>query len=235
MMLWIHGGGFIIGSPGQDDSISRVFVRELGMVVVAPSYRLAPEHPYPAAMDDLYATLKWMHAEADALGGRRDQIVIAGASAGGGLAAGLTLLARDRGEVPVAFQSLVYPMLDDRTVLRPPPDLKHRLWNTESNRFGWSSYLGQAPGGASAPAYAAPARAESVKGLPPTWLGVGTLDLFHDEDLEYGRRLEAAGVAVQVEVVPGAFHAFDRMEKKLVAQQFRQSQVAAIRRALRLS
>jgi acetyl esterase/lipase len=231
-MLWIHGGGFILGSPAQDDAAATMFARELGMTVVAPSYRLAPEHPFPAAMDDLYATLRWLHANAEALRVRADRIVVAGASAGGGLAAGLTLLARDRKEVPVAFQLLVYPMLDDRTVGKTIDGTNHRLWNAESNRFGWTSYLGREPGGADVPAYAAPARAESLAGLPPTWIGVGTFDLFHDEDVAYAKRLEAAGVAAHLEIVPGAFHAFDVFQRANVSKAFHASQVAALRRAL---
>ncbi|MDI1447010.1 alpha/beta hydrolase [Polyangium sp. 6x1] len=231
-MLWIHGGGFILGSPAQDDVVATRFARELGMTVVAPSYRLAPEHPFPAAMDDLYATLTWLHANAEALRVRTDRIVIAGASAGGGLAAGLTLLARDRKEIPVAFQLLVYPMLDDRTVGKTIDGTNHRLWNAESNRFGWTSYLGREPCGADVPAYAAPARAESLAGLPPTWIGVGTFDLFHDEDVAYAKRLEAAGVPVDLEIVPGAFHGFDVLRRANVAKSFFERQIAALRRAL---
>ncbi|MDC3961777.1 alpha/beta hydrolase [Polyangium jinanense] len=231
-MLWIHGGGFIMGSPAQDDEGAATFARELGMTVVAPSYRLAPEHPFPAALDDLYAALAWIHANAPALGVRTDRIVIAGASAGGGLAAGLTLLARDRKEIPVAFQLLVYPMLDDRTVGKTIDGTNHRLWNAGSNRFGWTSYLGREPGGADVPVYAAPARAESLAGLPPTWIGVGTFDLFHDEDVEYAKRLEAAGVPVELEIVPGAFHGFDVLRRANVVKTFRARQIEALRRAL---
>lgn len=231
-ILWIHGGGFVIGSPAQDDALSTTFARELGVTVVAPAYRLAPEHPFPAALDDLYATLKWLHANAEALNVRPDRIAIAGASAGGGLAAGLTLLARYRKEIPVAFQLLVYPMLDDRTVNRTIDGTNHRLWTAESNRFGWTSYLGREPGGADVPAYAAPARAESLAGLPPTWIGVGTFDLFHDEDVAYAKRLEAAGVPVELEIVPGVFHGFDGMQFANIAKTFRARQVAALRRAL---
>lgn len=183
-------------------------------------------------MDDLYATLRWIHANAEALRVRADRIVVAGASAGGGLAAGLTLLARDRKEIPVAFQLLVYPMLDDRTVGKTLDGTNHRLWTAVSNRFGWTSYLGREPGGADVPVYAAPSRAESLAGLPPTWIGVGNFDLFHDEDVEYAKRLEAAGVSVELEVVPGVFHGFDAFQRASVAKTFRERQITALRRAL---
>jgi acetyl esterase/lipase len=231
-ILWIHGGGFVMGSPAQDDALATMFACELGATVIAPSYRLGPEHPFPAAMDDLYATLTWLHANAQTLRVRADRIVVAGASAGGGLAAGLTLLARDRKQIPVAFQLLVYPMLDDRTVHRTLDGRNHRLWTAKSNRFGWTSYLGREPGGADVPAYASPARAESLAGLPPTWVGVGSFDLFHDEDVAYAKRLAAAGVPVELEVVPGAFHAFDALSRTNVGTAFRASQLAALRHAL---
>lgn len=231
-MLWIHGGGFILGSPAQDDALATMFARELGITVVAPTYRLGPEHPFPAAIDDLYATLRWIHASAEAERVRADRIVVAGASAGGGLAAGLTLLARDREEIPVAFQLLVYPMLDDRTVGRSIDGRHHRLWTATSNRYGWTAYLGREPGGHEVPAYASPARAESLAGLPPTWIGVGTHDLFHDEDVAYAERLAAAGVPVELEIVPGVFHAFDMLQRASVTKAFRASQLAALRRAL---
>ncbi len=232
VMLWVHGGGFIMGSPAQDDARSIAVARELGMMVVAPSYRLAPEDPYPAALDDLYAALRWIHDSAGELGVDVRRVVIAGASAGGGLAAGLTLLARDRGEIPVAFQLLVYPMLDDRTAGRSIDGRNHRLWNADSNRYGWRSYLGREPGGEDVPVYAAPARAGSLVGLPPTWIGVGTFDLFHDEDVEYARRLAEAGVPVELEVVPGVFHGFDGFARAGVSRAFFAGQVAALRRAL---
>ncbi len=231
-MLWVHGGGFVVGTPRQDDRKAQAFARALGMTVVVPSYRLAPEHPYPAAMDDLYAALTWLHGEAAALRVDPARIVVAGASAGGGLAAGLTLLARDRQQIAIAYQLLVYPMLDDRTVDRSIDGTHHRLWTAASNRFGWRAYLGGEPGGAAAPVYAAPARATALAGLPPTWIGVGSFDLFHDEDVAYAGRLAAAGVPVALEVVPGVFHGFDAFHRAAVSRAFFAAQVAALRRGL---
>ena len=233
-MLWIHGGGFIIGNPLQDELSSAGFAKELGIVVAAVSYRLAPQQPFPAPMDDCYAALKWLHGEATRLEFDPARIIIAGASAGGGLAAGLTLLAHDRGEVKPMFQLLIYPMIDDRTVTRTdvrPDDL--RVWSVGSNEYGWRSYLNAEPGGATASHYAAPARREVLAGLPPTWIGVGTLDLFHDEDLAYAGRLKEAGVQCELTVVPGAFHGFDAVFPKApVSREFRGAQLAALRRVL---
>lgn len=233
LMLWIHGGGFVIGSPAQDDHLCRGFADALGVTVVAPAYRLAPKAPYPAAIDDLAAALEWVHREAASLNGRPDRLVIAGASAGGGLAAGLTLLARDRGVIPIAAQLLVYPMLDDRTVGASIDDRSHRMWSHQSNAFGWKSYLGARFGHDDVDSYAVPARAKDLSKLPPTWIGVGTLDLFHDEDLAYASRLEAAGVPVVREVVPGAFHGFDAIRPRSgVATAFFDAQVAWLREVL---
>jgi acetyl esterase/lipase len=224
-LLWIHGGGYVIGSAAQDDVLCRRFARGLGMTVVSVDYRLAPAHPYPAPLEDCYSALKWL-TRLPAVDPAR--VAIGGASAGGGLAAALALLARDRGEIPLAAQLLVYPMLDDRTVERKDLDNPgHRLWNQSSNKFGWSAYLGGAD-----PEVAVPARREELAGLPPAWLGVGTLDLFHDEDLAYAERLKAAGVPCHVEVVQGAFHGFDGIVPKAeVSQSFFDSQCALLREA----
>jgi acetyl esterase/lipase len=233
-LLWIHGGGFIIGSPEQDDLSSGAYAQELGIVVAAVRYRLAPEHPFPAPLEDCYAALRWLHSQAQQLGIDPDRIAIGGASAGGGLAAGLALLAHDRNEVKPAFQLLIYPMLDDRTAVRTDIDgSHHRLWNQNSNVYGWRSYLAKAPGSPDASPYAAPARREDLSGLPPAWMGVGTFDLFHDEDVAYAKRLTNSGVPCDLQVVPGAFHSFDMVFRGAnVARQFRQSHVAALRRAL---
>jgi acetyl esterase/lipase len=222
-LLWIHGGGYVIGSAAQDDQLCRRFARELSVTVVSVDYRLAPDHPYPAPLEDCYSALTWL-ARLPAVDPTR--VAIGGASAGGGLAAALAFLARDRGEINVAAQLLVYPMLDDRTVDRKDLDNPgHRLWNQSSNRFGWSAYLGDADR-----EVAVPARRQDLAGLPPAWLGVGTLDLFHDEDLAYAERLEAAGVPCHVEVVQGAFHGFDGIVPKAeVSRSFFDSQCAMLR------
>lgn len=221
-LLWIHGGGYVIGTAAQDDALCRRFVAALGITVASVDYRLAPEHPYPAPLQDCYTALTWL---ADLPGVDRDRIAIGGASAGGGLTAALALLARDRGEVAPVFQVLVYPMLDDRTVGEHLHDPGHRLWNATSNRYGWQSYLGDAD-----PQIAVPARRADLAGLPPAWLGVGTLDLFHDEDLAYAQRLQDAGVPCEVHVVPGAFHGFDGIAPKAsISREFFDSQCASLR------
>jgi acetyl esterase/lipase len=232
-LVWCHGGGYIGGAAEQDDATNIRFVQELGIVVASIRYRLAPRHPSPAATDDAYAGLLGLVAHASRLGVDLSRVAIGGASAGGGLAAGLVLMAHDRGEVDVAFQLMVYPMLDDRTVLRADlSSLTVRVWTAKSNRFAWESYLGVAPGSPSVSAYAAPARRESLAGLPPTWIGVGTLDLFHDEDLVYASRLREAGVPVSVLEVPGAFHGFDALFRKApVTRSFWQAQADALRGA----
>jgi acetyl esterase/lipase len=223
-LLWIHGGGYIIGTAQQDDELCRRFVRELGVTVAAVDYRLAPEHPYPAPLEDCYAALTWLSA-LPAVDPAR--VAIGGASAGGGLAAALALLARDRGEVKSTLQLLAYPMLDDRsgsTAENP----NYRLWGPKSNRFGWAAYLGNAD-----PKVAVPARHDDLSGLPPAWIGVGTNDLFHDEDLAYAARLTAAGVPCHIETVPGAFHGFDLIVPKAsVSKAFFASQCASLRSAL---
>ena len=224
-LLWIHGGGMVIGSPEQDARLCRGTANELDAIVVAPRYRLAPEHPFPTPLEDCYAGLRWLAALPELAG---LPLVVAGASAGGGLAAGVVLAARDRGEVNVAKQVLVYPMLDDRTAATDDPaDAERRLWNNKANAFGWQSYLQVAPGAAEVPAYAAPARAADLAGLPPTWIGVGTSDLFHDEDVQFAERLRAANVPTDLEIVPGAFHGFDGVPSN-VSRAFVDSYLTAI-------
>ena len=233
-LYWIHGGGFIQGAPEQDERTSIAFARALGITVASIRYRLSPEHHAPAALDDAYAGLVWLAANAVELGVDPVRIAVGGASAGGGLAASLVLYAHDKGEVDVAFQLLVYPMLDDRTVTRTDLDTRNvRVWTPKSNRYGWTSYLGHEPGIATTSPYAAAARREDLRGLPPTWIGVGTLDLFYDEDVAYANRLTGADVDCELFVVPGAFHGFDALfGKKPVVQNFWEHQADALRGAL---
>lgn len=233
-LLWLHGGGMILGSSSQDDATNFAFARTLGITVASVDYRLSPQHTAPAALEDAYAALTWLAAHAEERGIDADRIAIGGQSAGGGLAAGLALLTHDRGGVRPAFQLLVYPMIDDRTVVRTDADTRHvRVWTPGSNRFGWTSYLGRAPGGPGVSPYAAPARREDLTGLPPAWIGVGSLDLFFDEDTTYAARLEEAGVPCELVVVDGAFHGFDTLfARKGVSRRFWRAQADALRNAL---
>ena len=230
-LLWLPSGGMVLGTVEGDDSRCRAIADRLDIVVVSVGYRLAPEHPYPTPLEDCYAGLRWLAAQPDV---DADRIAVGGASAGGGLAAALALLARQRGEVRPVMQLLVYPMLDDRTSLRTDIDPRRlRLWSQASNKFGWDCYLGSATAGDNVPALAAPARHDDLNGLPRAWIGVGTNDLFHDENVGYARRLRSAGVACTLDVVPGAYHGFDRIEAKApVSQAFFEAQIAALDEAL---
>lgn len=234
-LLWIHGGGYVIGSADGTDAQVKSMVAQTGCAAVSVDYRLAPETPFPGPVEDCYAALLWLHAHAAELEVDQSRIAIGGASAGGGLAAGLALLTRDRGEVPLAFQLLIYPMLDDRTVSAsdPHPYTGEFIWTPDANRFGWASLLGEEPGGAGVSPYAAAARAERLAGLPPTYLSVGALDLFVEEDIEYARRLMREGVPTELHVYPGAFHAFDMMAESQVARAHTRDSIDALQRALR--
>ncbi len=232
-LLWSHGGGYLFGSPVQDEKGSIEFARELGITVVALRYRKAPQSTAPAPVEDAYAALAWMVGDANRLGIDPDRVAIGGASAGAGITAALALMCHDRGGPRAVLQLLVYPMLDDRTTLRTDLDgLDVRMWSVGNNRFAWKSYLGGAAGTAEVSPYAAPARRVDLSGLPPAWIGVGTLDLFHDEDLVYAERLRAAGVPCRTTVVPGAFHGFDTyFPRSGVVRDFRREQVGALRSA----
>jgi acetyl esterase/lipase len=222
-MLWMHGGGYVIGSAAGDDQRCSEFARRLGIVVAAVEYRLAPGHPYPVPLQDCHLALEWLARQSDV---DADRIILGGASAGGGLAAALALRCRDVGDFAPRFQLLVYPMIDDRTTEDPAGDpARLRVWSPRSNRVAWAAYLGGAD-----PVLVAPARRDDLHGLPPTWIGVGTRDLFHDEDLAYARRLSDAGVPVTFDTVPGAFHGFDIVAPKLrVSREFlgRQCEILA--------
>jgi triacylglycerol lipase len=233
MLLWIHGGGYIIGSPEMNEILCRRIVAETGAVVASVDYRLAPEANGHDLVHDCYAALTWMYANADEMGGDAARIAISGASAGGGLAATTTIFARDRGEVPVIAQLLIYPMLDDRTssTVAAHEFAGEYVWTPDSNIFGWTAIQGGAePGGAEVSAYISAARVESMAGLPPTFISVGTLDLFVEEDIAYATRLIQAGVPTELHVYPGAFHAFDMAEGSRVADAFYRDFLGAMRR-----
>ena len=233
-LLWIHGGGYVIGSADGDDLKVKAMVAELGCVAVSVDYRLAPETAHPGPVEDCYAALKWLHANAADLGVDPSRIAIGGESAGGGLAAGLGLLTRDRGEIGLIFQLLIYPMIDDRTVTTtdPHPYTGEYVWTATANHFGWRALLGQEPGSDGVSPYAAAARATELASLPPTYLSVGTLDLFLEENMEYARRLIRAGVPTELHVYPGAFHGFPMMANAQVAQAYTRDMLTALRRAL---
>jgi acetyl esterase/lipase len=233
-LYWIHGGGYVMGDIEQDDRLMKQTVKRIGCVAASVDYRLAPENPFPAPVEDCYAGLKWLSGHAHELGIEPSRIAIGGASGGGGLAAGLALLTRDRGEVQVAFQLLIYPMIDDRNVTPASYAITDpRMWNRESNRLGWKAYLGRDGGGADVSPYAAAARAGDLTNLPPAYIPVGALDLFVDENIEYAQRLIQAGVPTELHVYPGAFHGFDLFAPSAtVSKQFKSDRDGALRRAL---
>lgn len=231
-LIWFHGGGYLFGRPELDDDLCSQFVREAGILVASVDYRCAPDHPFPTALEEGYTALQWVHSHGRQLG-VDNRLAIGGTSAGGGLAASLVQLAHDRKEIPIQAQILVYPMLDDRTVLRTDIESGFLTWSQASNRFGWESYLGVRCGSDDIPAYAVPARRADLSGLPPAWMGVGTLDLFHDEDVVYARRLKQAGGECELCIVPGAFHGFDVVGANVpLVENFRQSQITALRKYL---
>lgn len=211
-IYYIHGGGMVLGQVSENDALCNTLAMDTGCLVASVEYRLAPEHPYPAPMDDCYAGLKWLAGNAKQLGIDPARIAIMGHSAGGGLAAGLALLARDRKEIKIAFQVLVYPMIDDTNV-KSAKAAKHDhiVWSRANNLAGWRAYLGKKFGQAKVPIYAAPARAKTLTGLPPTYICTGDMDLFLMEDLAYARKLTEAGVALDLRVYPGAFHGYDSL------------------------
>jgi acetyl esterase/lipase len=209
-LISIHGGGYVIGTHLNDDGRFDRWSPLLRCVGISVGYRLAPETPYPGPLEDCYTALRWAHQHAADLGIDPGRIGIIGGSAGGGLAAGLALLARDRGEVPVAFQVLSYPMIDDRATRSGQAGAP--LWGPEANAFGWRSYLsGLRDGGdgGDVPGYAVPARATDLAGLPPAFVTVGDLDGLLDEDIDYARRLIAAGVPTDLHVFADGPHGFD--------------------------
>jgi acetyl esterase/lipase len=231
----IHGGGYVTGSTAALEPIHRSLSVKANCCIVSVDYRLAPETRFPGAIEDCYAALSWLFKQAGELGVDSARIGVMGESAGGGLAAALALLARDRREHSLAFQHLIYPMLDDRTCVakNPHPFAGEFLWTAHNNAFGWSALLGAALGSANVSPYAAAARADDLSGLPPTFISTGALDLFLEEDMEYARRLMRQGVPVELHVYPGAYHAFDFLTNARIAAAARRDSLAALRRFLR--
>ena len=229
----IHGGGYVIGSNLMDDPILDDLCPALGIVAVSVEYRLAPETPYPGPLDDCYRGLQWTHEHAPELGIDPERIGVMGVSAGGGLAAALCLLARERGEPPVAFQLLDQPMLDDRQLTPSSREDGLAVWTRASNTFGWQAYLGDLYGRADVPETAAPARATDLTGLPPTFVSVGAADGFRDEDIDYAMRLNQAGVPTELHVYPGACHGFNVIARDAaISRQCARNQQEWLRRQL---
>jgi len=210
-LLWFHSGGMVMGDLDQDDFACSLYAAEVGCAVASVDYRLSPEHPFPAPLEDGYAALRWL-ATSGAASVDPGRIAVGGASAGAGLAAGLALFARDKAEYDIMFQMLIYPMLDDRNVTDSSHEIDDlRTWNREANLVCWDAYLPNRTTAVDVSGYASPSRATDLSGLPPAYIAVGDLDLFRDEDLEYARRLLKAGVPTDLHVYAGAFHGSDNL------------------------
>ena len=227
----IHGGGYIIGSPEGSDLQNLLLASELGVVIISVDYRLAPEWPIPAPLDDCYTALGWLHENSETLGIDRERIGIGGESAGGGLAAALAIKARDEGIYKVCWQSLTYPMLDDRTgtdEFPGDPLVGEFVWTREFNQYAWNCYLADAD----RVAPQVPGRLEDFNGLPPTWMFTASLDLFRDENIDYAQNLMSAGVSCELVVYPGACHAFQRIENSELAKRYQYDFKASLKRGL---
>jgi acetyl esterase/lipase len=208
-VLFFHGGGYIFGHIDLFDGPVSRYVSASGVAFMSVEYRRAPEHPFPTPLEDAYAALRWLHEHAGELGVDPDRIAVMGDSAGGGMAAALTILTRERGGPKIARQILLMPMLDDRTREPDPHIAPFALWSYDDSATAWPALLGDAAGGPDVPATAAPARLEDATGLPPAYIEVGQIDVFRDEDLAYATKLSRAGVPVEFHLHPGAPHEFD--------------------------
>jgi acetyl esterase/lipase len=234
-ILYIHGGGFIIGSIDSEHAGSARLAQELGVVVVSVEYRLAPEHPFPAAIEDCYAALVWLHEQADALGVDTTRVAINGGSAGGGLSAGLALLARDRGGPAICFQYLGIPELDDRLETESMQQFHDTpMWSRPQAVRSWEWYLGDAYGRDDVSPYAAPARATDLAGLPPAYVSTMEFDPLRDEGILYAMKLMAAGVSVELHSYPGTFHGSAMVTTAAVTKRDAAERMTVLRRALGL-
>jgi acetyl esterase/lipase len=209
LAVYFHGGGMFLCSIDTHDPICRNYTAASGVPLLSVDFRLAPEHPYPTSVEDCYAALGWAAEHAGELGVDPGHVAVMGESAGGGMAAGVALMARDRGGPALKSQILLYPMLDDRTTTPDPEIAPFAMWTTDDNITGWGCLLGDAAGGPDVPGYAAPARERNLSGLPPAYIEVGQLDIFRSEDLDYAERLSRAGVDVEFHLRPGVPHAFE--------------------------
>ena len=230
-IYYIHGGGMVLGTVAGEDAVATSICDLVGAVVVSVEYRLAPEHPHPAPVQDCYAGLTWMARHAGDLGIDPARLAIYGGSAGGGLAIATALMARDRGGFPaLCFQMPVYPMIDDRNQTRSSHEISDiGIWDRAGNIEAWKWYLGEGE----PDQYAAPARAEDLAGLPPTFIDVGTVDLFRDEDIAFAMRLMQAGVPTELHVHPGAFHASENFAAEApLSRRIWELRIAALRSAL---
>jgi len=233
-ILHMHGGGYIMGAAAMSFPQLIPLSQALDCVIVSVDYRLAPATPFPGSLEDNYAALLWLYKNAVELGIDKSRIAVLGESAGGGHAAMLAIAARDRGEVPILFQALIYPMLDDRTgsTRQAPSHIGTLVWTAELNRRGWTALLGVPAGSERVPDGAVPARIADISNLPPTYIAVGALDLFVDEDIAYAQRLINAGIPVEMHIVPGAYHGFDIFAPQAaITQRFRATLTGALERA----
>ena len=233
-LYWMHGGGLVMGNVAMEDARCAEIAQQLNIVVASVEYRLAPAFPFPVPLHDCYAGLEWLAGSADSLGLDSALIAIGGGSSGGGLAASLAMLARDRGKVRPCFQLLRYPMIDDRNTTASSHEITdQRVWSRSTNLVAWNAYLGAAAGSSTVAPYAAAARATDLTGLPPAIITVGELDMFLDEDIDYARRLVAAGVSTELHVYPKCIHGSDALvPHSETVQRWKRDEMDALNRAL---
>ena len=232
-LLWMHGGGYAIGTPEQDVGFIKSFIDAANCVVISPDYRRSIDEPFPAAINDCYATLLWMKENADALGIADNRFFVGGDSAGGGLAAAVSLMARDKGDVNIVFQMPFYPMIDDKMITPSSQNNDAPIWNTRANEIAWKLYLGELFGSDEVPVYAAPARETNYAGLPPTYTFVGGLDPFLDETKIFIENLKRDGTPATVDIYEGCFHAFDLIcAKSNIAKIAKQKYIEAFKYAV---